>query len=312
MTKDWNRGFDMKIGIIGGGSIGLLFSFYLSSLHQVTLYTRTLSQAELINEDGVNLVRGNMSENRRINAVPVSAWKGTEDIVIIAVKQYQLPGILAVLEKQPLDSMRLLFLQNGMGHLKLLHEMKAKGIFVGTVEHGAVRLAPNEVSHNGAGVTKCAVFKGEGTLLAELSSAIPPDFTLRVEQDYYSLMVKKLVVNAVVNPLTAAFRVTNGTLLENPFYYQIFCRVFEETADVLGLERKEEHFSNVISVCHNTSNNRSSMLKDIEAGRPTEIEAILGFILEEAKKKQKAAPLIRNYYTLIKGEEFQGEGSKSG
>ncbi|WP_121609356.1 2-dehydropantoate 2-reductase [Mesobacillus foraminis] len=302
----------MKIGIVGGGSIGLLFSFYLSSLHKVTLYTRTPSQAERINETGVNLVRGDLSECRKIQAVSFSAWRGTDDIVIIAVKQYQLPSILAVLKKQPLDSMCLLFLQNGMGHLKLLQDIKARAIFVGTVEHGAVRDAPNKVSHNGAGVTKCAVFKGEGKLLAELSSEAPPEFSLKVERDYYSLLVQKLVVNAVINPLTAAFRVTNGTLLENPFYYQILCRVFDETAEVLELERKEEYFSNVISICHNTQKNRSSMLKDIEAGQPTEIEAILGYVLEVAEKKQKAAPLIRNYYTLIKGEEIQGEGLRSG
>lgn len=296
----------MKIGIIGGGSIGLLFSFYLSSMHQVTLYTRTASQADLLSKEGLKLARGNEIENCRIAALPVASWEGTEDITIITVKQYQLAGIMPVLKNNALKSKALMFLQNGMGHIKLLEELETGELYVGTVEHGAARMGQNEVSHNGAGVTQCAVFKGNGETLRKLSASLPRNFILTVEPDYYRILVKKLVVNAVINPLTAAFRVTNGTLLDNPFYFQIFCSVFEEAASVLNLEGKEDHFHNLVSVCRHTSQNRSSMLKDIELGRQTEIEAILGYILEEAKKKQIAAPLIQNYYALIKGEELQG------
>jgi 2-dehydropantoate 2-reductase len=45
------------------------------------------------------------------------------------------------------------------------------------------------------------------------------------------------------------------------------------------------------------------MLKDIETGRKTEIDAILGFLLEEAQKQEKQAPIIKNLYLLVKGKE---------
>ena len=51
------------------------------------------------------------------------------------------------------------------------------------------------------------------------------------------------------------------------------------------------------------------MLKDLEAGRETEVDSILGYLLEEAQRKEMIAPLIYNYYHLIKGKEYQKEGS---
>jgi 2-dehydropantoate 2-reductase len=47
------------------------------------------------------------------------------------------------------------------------------------------------------------------------------------------------------------------------------------------------------------------MLKDIEAGRDTEVDAILGFLLEEAIDQEKKAPLVENFYYLIKGKEIK-------
>jgi len=40
----------MRIGIIGGGAIGLLFACYLSKSNQVTLYCRTNEQVRLISQ----------------------------------------------------------------------------------------------------------------------------------------------------------------------------------------------------------------------------------------------------------------------
>ena len=54
----------MKIGIIGAGSIGLLFASYLSSAFSVTLYTRTSEQAKEINDHGLHLLKG--AEQNRV------------------------------------------------------------------------------------------------------------------------------------------------------------------------------------------------------------------------------------------------------
>lgn len=48
------------------------------------------------------------------------------------------------------------------------------------------------------------------------------------------------------------------------------------------------------------------MLKDVEARRKTEVDAILGFLIAKAKEQGKKAPLVESYYFFIKGKEKIG------
>jgi 2-dehydropantoate 2-reductase len=297
---------NMRIGIIGAGSIGLLFSWYLSQRHKITLYTRTVHQADLINRQGVTLVK-ETEEVRKLPAKPMDEWIGGDDLTIITVKQYQLQEVLVQIEDKLDKAGSLLFLQNGMGHLKLIEKLQSSSIYVGSIEHGAVRESAARVRHNGAGAIKAAVFKGSLGRLEELANNAPGSFSIQVETDYYEILARKLVVNAVINPLTAAFQVQNGILLENPFYWKIAMSLLEETLCVLEAADKEEHYRNVVNVCEKTASNYSSMYADISQGRQTEIDSILGFLMEEAEKRGVHCPYISNYYHVIKGKEFQGE-----
>ncbi len=297
----------MKIAIIGGGSLGLLFSYYLSKKNDVCIYTRTKEQADLINKNGLHLINSGIAQPLKVSAAPVQDWKGNEELAIVAVKQYQLPGLMAELKANARSS--VLFLQNGYGHIKLLSEISAPDVFVGSVEHGAVRANGYTVHHNGIGVTRTAVFRGDANLLQEISLMVPADFPVLLEPDYKEMLIKKLVVNAVINPLTAVLKVRNGELITNSFYFEIFKQMFEECALVLGLEHHEEYLQNLMSVCEKTANNHSSMYKDVENGRQTEIDAILGYLLELSISKNIKAPLIHNYYHCIKGKEQEREGA---
>src|SRR4051812_31246009 len=129
----------MRVGIIGAGSIGLLFAVYLSRVFDVTVYTRSLEQANEINLHGVILFNKAEKTVAEVKALPITDWQGSEDLTIIAVKQYHLFSIIERLNQTPKMPENLLFLQNGMGHLKLLHEIKVNNLFVGSVEHGALR-----------------------------------------------------------------------------------------------------------------------------------------------------------------------------
>jgi 2-dehydropantoate 2-reductase len=299
----------MKIGIIGAGSIGLLFAAYLSKAFSVTLYTKTTEQAEMINHNGIYLQEGDSQSRFSIQASPVSKWTGLEELTIIAVKQYQLQSIITHITSLDTIPQNLLFLQNGMSHLKLLSNIPAANIFVGSVEHGASKVDTYSVSHNGKGAINVALFKGSvGTITEFTDRCAAIHFPITLKDDYYNMLLNKLITNAVINPLSAILQVKNGELISNTFYFAAVKKLFLEISFILNLGDPLKRFRDVLKICKKTGNNRSSMLKDLEAGSRTEIDAILGFLIEEARVQQKTAAIIESYYYLIKGIEKNRRG----
>ncbi|WP_059170042.1 2-dehydropantoate 2-reductase [Bacillus sp. FJAT-27445] len=292
----------MKIGIVGGGSIGLLFAAYLHRLFKVTLYTRTERQADEINRDGIRLLNGIGPLRAAVRAQVLGSGVMENDLTIVAVKQYQLESLIGDLP----DTGGFLFLQNGMGHLKLLEKMKAETIYVGSVEHGASRETSTSVSHNGMGVTRVAVFRGNPDLLKKVSDALSEKFPFHIEPDYYEMLSGKLAANAVINPLTAILGVKNGELVQNSHFESLLETLFKEVAGILDFKDHHSVLLKVKGICKNTAENKSSMLKDLDSGRQTEVDAIIGYLLEQAKSKGMEAPLLNAYYEIIKGRELAG------
>ncbi|MGE6378241.1 2-dehydropantoate 2-reductase [Peribacillus muralis] len=293
----------MRIGIIGGGAIGLLFASHLSGKHSVTVYTRTVQQASIINREGIRLIQE--GESRLLDCIMSKSLDGgiaDQDLLILAVKQYQLQHILPAINRLDVP---LLFLQNGYGHIVHLEQLQSQAIYVGIVEHGALRHDANTVEHTGLGLTRIASFKGELDGLSLLNERIDR-FPFARSEDYRSMLLDKLLVNAVINPLTAILQVENGVLITNVFYYQLFQELFDEISSILEVENKTESFEHVKTVCMATAGNRSSMLKDLENGSQTEIDAILGHILSMAKHKGKTDVMASSLFKMIKGKETLG------
>lgn len=292
----------MKIGIIGAGAVGLLYGGWLGKFHEVTMFPRTKEQARLLNEKGIT-VKGGMSPftvSVKAQETPVSP--GTQELVIVTVKQYDLSGAAAILKKMD-TAIPVLFLQNGMGHLPLLEELPQERILVGTVEHGAARIDAVTVAQNGRGKTNLAFFRGNWEGIAALLETAPDVFPFRLLPDYEIMLLRKCFANAMINPLTAVLKVKNGLLLTNPHYANVFRAVFEELIALFPKLSRQEMWEEVTGICRNTKENESSMLKDVKKGARTEIDAILGFMLETAARKEKEIPVSAALYEMVKGME---------
>lgn len=290
----------MNIGIIGGGSTGLLLSFYLSRKHAVTIYVRREDQKRKLDNEG--LILQNISAPIKIRAL-LSSDLQEEDCFIICVKQLAVPAVIPLLQKMS-EQIPLIFLQNGMGHLDEIKKLN-NPILLGVIEHGALRHRDNLVQHTGKGIIKLAAFQGDGKLLYALSVKLNQhDFPFGFEDDYMALLKEKLVINAVINPLTALFQVCNGEVTRNPYLYRMARIICRETCSVLDMDFSIE-WAKVENICNNTEQNRSSMLKDMADHRKTEIDAISGYILK--KGKDLPIPYTAFLYDSIKALETRRE-----
>ncbi|WP_312095347.1 2-dehydropantoate 2-reductase [Niallia sp.] len=296
----------MEIGIIGAGAIGLLCAYQLKEKHDVTLYVRSKKQYELLKNHGIYYKVNEEKKARAIKVRYFTEWNGGDELTIVTVKQYQLAPIYEKMQLLGTKIKAICFLQNGMSHLEKIMDSKVANIMIGIVEHGAMKEDDQTVVHTGIGAIKLACVKGEmDEILISLTTATNHSFPLLYEPDYITMMQKKLVVNSIVNSLTSILHVQNGQLLQNSYYYQLTNLFMNEVLEILSIREADRKWYSdyCFEVIRNTALNKSSMLKDVEAGRQTEIDAILGYIIEEAKKKNIDAPFATAAYLMIKGKE---------
>ncbi|MCD6119528.1 hypothetical protein J7K50_06775 [bacterium] len=118
----------------------------------------------------------------------------------------------------------------------------------------------------------------------------------RHSADMHRAMLAKVIVNAVINPLTALSGAPNEIILESELR-PLVVKLVNETCGVLNAAYPDYHFNReteierVLDVARSTAPNISSMLQDMRAGRVTEISWLNGKITELAEKFNIKAPL---------------------
>ena len=112
----------------------------------------------------------------------------------------------------------------------------------------------------------------------------------------------KLWGNATINPLSALTRSTADLLLADPVLRGWMLEAMAELAAVgaaIGCPIAESG-EDRMAVTAKLGTFRTSMLQDVEAGRPIELEALLGAPLEIAARAGVAAPQLGRLYALTR------------
>jgi 2-dehydropantoate 2-reductase len=280
-----------KIAIIGGGSLGLLWSARLATSEiPFTLITRTVKQAHLLN--GMGLTWKKLSgETARLPLTAVAIEQMEPelyDLLFVMVKQPQLSETIPVLQKMTHPSSQILFWQNGIGHEELLAQLSERPYtYAAITTEGARRLSPVEVQHTGGGETWIGTFPHARPVDQQLTEQLAllnkkTKCKLVVDTHIMRRMWEKVVINCAINPLTAIHCVPNGELLQSTYTPVIeevcreVCLVAEQKGITMDVEAIIER---VKQVCRKTAINHSSMLQDIQNGKKTEIAYLNGAIV---------------------------------
>lgn len=296
----------MKIGIVGAGSIGMLFGAYLSeSNHTITFLVRNQDMPNQLYIEKSNTA----PQQIRCNIVYSMKNLYDMDLIIIAVKYHHLHMLKNEIDALP-TTIPLLFLQNGLLHLPYSKKLKQDKIIVGSVLHGATKKNTNTVQHLGVGVTSIGMLKGEWAGLEELLHSANKNFPIQYSSEMEEVLFKKAMLNCLINPLTTITKVQNGELIKNESYKTILHNMFDELIEAFPEWQDRFSWEEVISLCTNTQYNRSSMLKDYENGRLMELDTIIGAIIEESNKRNKKLPILNTLYLLLNVKNEAGDQNR--
>jgi len=326
----------LKVDIIGAGALGLLFGGKLAAGGvRVRFWTRTTEQAQLLAEEGVRIEEPNSgllsiapsmilahSANDIVGGTLKIHEEDRPDWIFVTTKQRSVDNdLLEFIGRIAGPKTGIVCFQNGIGHIEMFRSaFKDRSIYVAITTEGAKRKDASYVIRAGAGSTQIGIPQASGFLLYKdesqdkkkeqadgedlLKMFESAGFDVFLSKDIDREIYRKLLINAVINPLTAIWRIPNGELLDTELRVAMLRQLCEE-----GMRIYEAHqisipsnmYEQIISVCQSTAGNISSMLSDVLKGAPTEIDSINGRLIEMAQAAGVAAPGHEILWNLIRG-----------
>ena len=241
------------------------------------------------------------------------------DFILLTTKTYDTTTALEAIAGLAACRCPVVSMQNGCGNVEQVlavfgHErtlgarvitgfaLAGPGLSTITVCADAIHLGPS-----GGGI----IPKSATRLAEALAQAGHP--TVAVDDIHPSLFAK-LLYNCTLNPLGALLGVHYGALGEREETRQVMNQVIEETWTVIAAlgghtpwaspaAYREVFYSTLLPA---TFDHRASMLQDLENGKPTEVEALVGYVTAQGRRLGVATPSCELLTNLVKFKEAQG------
>jgi 2-dehydropantoate 2-reductase len=244
----------------------------------------------------------------RLNATTEPDQIGRADLTIIFVKSTQTRAATQTAQQIAGSDGSVMTLQNGMGNADIIAEFfEPDRILAGTTSHGATMLGAGRIRHAGIGATTIGNWAatGQGRQTAGRFADFFSRAGIETEavDEVRSVVWNKLLINIGINAITALSGIKNGRILDLAITRELSRTAVEEAMAVArarDIAIKEDAVDIVFKVAEATAANRSSMGQDVDNNRPTEIAAINGFIVAEAKKLGIEAPVNFALTALVK------------
>jgi 2-dehydropantoate 2-reductase len=317
----------MKVCIVGAGAIGGFVGAKLAQADaRVTLIARG-THLQAIQERGLTLrypdgredIVKDVVATQNINAA------GKQDVVIVALKAQSLPAVAPALPALYSEETLVVTAQNGIPwwYFRKLEspyaDYRIKTVdrdglveanisvdrVIGCVVYPAAEIvAPGIIQHIEGDRFNLGELDGTKSdriqTLAKLFNSA--GLKSRVRDRIRNELWVKLWGNLAFNPISALTRATLEQICQYPLTRELAANMMLEAQAIaqklgvdfgISLEKR-------IAGAEQVGAHKTSMLQDIEAGRPTEIDAIVGSVAELGRLTQTPTPYIDSIYASVK------------
>jgi 2-dehydropantoate 2-reductase len=286
------------VGIIGLGSIGGVIAGLLCALdrHDIIACVRhPVERLTVEQSDGAIEVP--------IKALTDPTEAEPRDWVLLCTKAHDTLSSAPWLQRLCGPRTRVAVLQNGIGHAERLAPLVGAATIVPTiVYYNGERLAPDRVRFRRAGEYEFAVSEDpDGRAFAELLEGT----SMRVlrSPDFNTLAWRKLLINAVANPITA-LTLRRQAVFRREDVKTLCLAILDEAAAVgradgarLAADEAEKILATLLTYPADAG---TSMYFDRLGGRPLEVEALTGAIVAAGERHRVPTPLNRMLLTLLR------------
>jgi len=301
----------MRILAVGAGSVGGYFAGLLGHAgHDVALVARG-AHARAIRDEGLAIETPTGELRLRARVIePLGAARGfAAEVVIVAVKARDLGVVLGDIPPTLAPNGVAVSLLNGLdSEAALAGVLDPERVFGGKVMIAAGRIGPGRLYVRAGGEMLLAPLVPASLGRArELASAFSRAFPCTVHPDLGWVLYRKLLWNAPFSALSAITGKPAGEVLAVPALERVARASMAEVLSVaraegvdLGPDDAEAMVRATREVFGATT---PSMQQDLQAGQPTEADAIQGALVERGTRHGIPTPVNQVLWALIQGLE---------
>ncbi len=314
----------MRICVFGAGAIGGLLAVKLAgSGEEVTVVARGANLVA-IRERGLRLLEDGHEVVARVRAVDRAADAGPQDVLVLGMKAHQVAPVIAEVKALAGPHTVVITTQNGIPWWyfarhggayegRRLESVDPGGVIaasldprqvIGSIVYPAAELvAPGVVRHvEGNRITLGELDGAETERVRGLAEALRrAGFKARVASDLRSELWVKLWGNLSFNPVSALTHATLAEICRFPPARELAAAMMREAQAVgekLGV-RFGVSLEKRIAGAEAVGEHKTSMLQDVEAGRPTELDALLGAVVELGRITGTPTPVLEAVHALV-------------
>jgi 2-dehydropantoate 2-reductase len=302
------------ICIVGAGAIGVVMTTILSTLCQPYLLARR-AQIEELQTSSLTLT-GDLSlstksfsviSTRQLSSLP------PRTAYFLCVKSHQISAALEEIRPYVSGETSLFLLSNGLSvFLEASDILPVRPqLYRMLCYFGASNLdsgAPSKVHVSGratASLTALQEYRESLQLwirLLESTSLL----TIFTEKNVVTAEWNKITTNIIVNSLATLANRENSVVLSSPPLKILARNIFDELTEIAKAEGhhfSEDKFNSVLEGIKNHAGNINSTLVDFRRGKKSEIETLIGRVLQIAGQYDVNAPCITTLYHLLSATE---------
>ena len=294
--------------ILGVGAIGGLFACRLQSGGaDVTLLSREREEPsrELV-------LKHTISERFHFPQQTITPNEDPIEHLLICTKAWAVESAIKAVAPRLSATSVVVLLCNGMGLAEAVAPLIGEAqLVLGSTTSGCRRSSEGELIVSGDGRTQLGMLDSSPapTWLSPWRQGVPE---FEWETGIWSVLLAKVALNAVINPLTALHGVTNGDLMQPPLRAHTEDLIKEVQSLLCSADAREIALAlpaQVRAVCDSTAANHSSMRVDLENHKRTEIDAIVGWLLSSFTPHPPATPILSELYDAVKKRESEVLGA---
>jgi len=313
----------MKVCVVGAGAIGGLLAVKLSELGETVTAVIRGPNLAAVRGQGMKLIFDGREHVARLQATDRIEEIGPQDLVILALKAHQLTPVAAAVKALCGPETVLLTAQNGIPWWyffkhggphegTVLQSVDPGGTIaahldvnrvIGSIIYPAAELVAPGVNRHIEG-DRISVGEIDGSDTERLRALVQllrrAGFRVRVSSDLRSEIWVKLWGNCTFNPISALTHATLVDICQFPGTRALAEQMMRE-AQTIG-EKLEVRFGVTlekrIAGAEAVGKHKTSMLQDVETGRPLELDALVGSVLELGRITGTPTPTLTAVHAL--------------